>query len=285
MNLHHLELFYYVAKHGGIAAAITHMPYGIQQPALSAQIIQLEKSLGKTLFARRPFALTPDGEELQRSISPFFDGLDALESRMKETGARFLSITAPPTLLREHLPRVVAEVQKEFPKLRLRIREATPTQALSLLFTEQVDVAVSLRLEKPPKDLYSQALAALPMVLLVPAKSPWRDAEQVFQDVKRSAVTLVSLSHREAITQTFLKELESRGLDWPAGIEVNSLQLIQAYVLMGFGVGLSVRVPSHPFPRELRALSLTGFPLLEVGRSGEIRFHLRSILSKLWLLT
>jgi DNA-binding transcriptional LysR family regulator len=211
------------------------------------------------------FALTPDGEELYRSIAPFFDGLDGLESRMKETGTQFLSITAPPTLLRDHLPKVVAEVQQRFPKLRLRIREATPTQALSLLFTEQVDVAVSLQLEKPPKDLHSQPLAALPMVLLVPAKSPWRSVEQVFDDVKRNAVTLVSLSHREAITQTFLKELEGRGLDWPAGIEVNSLQLIQSYVLMGFGVGLSVRVPGQPFPRELRALSLTGFPSLEVG--------------------
>jgi DNA-binding transcriptional LysR family regulator len=145
MNLHHLELFHYVARHGGIAAAVTHMPYGIQQPAVSAQIIQLEKTLGKKLFARRPFALTPDGEELYRSIAPFFDGLDGLETRMKEPGTQFLSITAPPTLLRNHLPKVMAEVQKRFPRLRLRIREANPTQALSLLFTEQVDVAVSLR--------------------------------------------------------------------------------------------------------------------------------------------
>jgi DNA-binding transcriptional LysR family regulator len=109
---------------------VTHMPYGIQQPGLSAQIIQLEKSLGKTLFARRPFALTPDGEEMYRSIAPFFDGLDGLETRMKEKGVEFLSITAPPTLLRDHLPKVVAGVQQAFPRLRLRIREANPTQAM-----------------------------------------------------------------------------------------------------------------------------------------------------------
>jgi len=265
MNLHHLELFYYVAKHGGIAAAVAHMPYGIQQPGLSAQIIQLEKSLGKALFVRRPFALTPDGEELYRSIAPFFDGLDGLETRMKEPGAEFLSITAPPTLLRDHLPKVVAEVQRVFPGLRLRIREANPTQAISLLFTEQVDVAVSLRVEKSPKDLHMQTLACLPMVLLVPAKASWRNAEQVFEEVRRGTVTLVSLPHREAITQTFLQELEGRGLDWSAGIEVNSLQLIQSYVLMGFGIGLSVRVPSQPFPDDLRALPLKGFPSLEVG--------------------
>jgi len=44
-------IIYYVAKHGGIAAAVAHMPYGIQQPGLSAQIIQLEKSLGKHYFS------------------------------------------------------------------------------------------------------------------------------------------------------------------------------------------------------------------------------------------
>ena len=47
MNIHHLELFYYVAKHGGIAAAVRKMPYGIQQPAVSGQIGRLEEALGQ----------------------------------------------------------------------------------------------------------------------------------------------------------------------------------------------------------------------------------------------
>ena len=35
MNIHHLELFYYVARHKGIAGAVRNMPYGIQQPAVT----------------------------------------------------------------------------------------------------------------------------------------------------------------------------------------------------------------------------------------------------------
>ncbi len=31
MNIHHLELFYYVARHRGISRAVRHMPYGILQ--------------------------------------------------------------------------------------------------------------------------------------------------------------------------------------------------------------------------------------------------------------
>jgi DNA-binding transcriptional LysR family regulator len=53
MNVHHLELFYYVAKHEGITEAVRKMPWGIQQPAVSGQILQLENSLGVKLFQRR----------------------------------------------------------------------------------------------------------------------------------------------------------------------------------------------------------------------------------------
>ena len=51
MNVHHLKLFCYVAKHGGISAAVRHIPYGIQQPAVSGQMRQLEGDVGEKLFA------------------------------------------------------------------------------------------------------------------------------------------------------------------------------------------------------------------------------------------
>ena len=83
LNIHHLELFYFVARHGGISEAVRNMPYGIQQPAVSAQILNLEDHLGVTLFHRRPFALTPPGERVYQFIRPFFDGLDTLESGLR----------------------------------------------------------------------------------------------------------------------------------------------------------------------------------------------------------
>ena len=56
MNIHHLELFYYVAGHGGISEAVRKIPCGIQQPAVSGQIAQLEEFLGATHFHRRMHA-------------------------------------------------------------------------------------------------------------------------------------------------------------------------------------------------------------------------------------
>ena len=99
MNVHHLELFYYVARHGGIMPAVRNIPYGIQQPAVSSQISQLEEFLGVTLFRRRPFALTEEGEKLFQFIQPFFANLDKMATEIQGGQARHIRIGAPTIVL------------------------------------------------------------------------------------------------------------------------------------------------------------------------------------------
>ena len=88
MNVHHLELFYYVARFGGISEAVRNIPYGIQQPAVSSQIIQLEEFLGVTLFQRRPFELTSAGQELYEFAAPFFGHLARVTEKLQGGTAR-----------------------------------------------------------------------------------------------------------------------------------------------------------------------------------------------------
>jgi len=103
MNIHHLELFYFVAKHGGIAAAVRNIPYGIQQPAVSGQIAKLEESLGTKLFQRRPFALSPSGLELFEFIKPFFDNIEIVGEKLRQNRSPQLRIAAPSIVL--HAPK------------------------------------------------------------------------------------------------------------------------------------------------------------------------------------
>src|SRR6059058_1900745 len=114
MNVHHLELFYYVARHGGIMEAVRNIPYGIQQPAVSGQVIQLEEFLGVTLFQRRPFSLTPQGKELYDFIKPFFENLTPTAEKLRGGIAQHLRIAASETMLREYLPLILQELHKPF---------------------------------------------------------------------------------------------------------------------------------------------------------------------------
>src|SRR3990172_1158188 len=115
MNIHHLELFYYVARHGGITEAVRNIPYGIQQPAVSSQIIQLEQFLGVKLFNRRPFELSAAGKRLYEFITPFFSNLDRLADEIRGGEAQHIRIGASATVLRDHLPELLQTVRKKFP--------------------------------------------------------------------------------------------------------------------------------------------------------------------------
>lgn len=264
MNIHHLELFYYVARHGGIAAAVRNIPYGIQQPAVSGQIAKLEEHLGVKLFERRPFALSPEGAELFGFIEPFFAKLDDVEAAIRGGGAPQLRIAAPAIALHDYVPAVLERVRAQFREFRLRLHEASQPDAEKLVRSGEVDIAITLVEKKLRDGTQARALLDLPLVLLVPKRHALRDAETLWRSDKIEQ-TLISLSPADAVSMRFQEELEKRGLVWNCGIEVNSLSLIECYVENGYGIGLSVIVPGAEPPKSLRALPLAGFPPVTVG--------------------
>lgn len=86
INLHYLELFYYVCRHGGISKASRKMPYGIHPSTISRQLCELERQIQACLFERQPFNATPVGENLFGFIKPLFEDLPKLIQRWcKET--------------------------------------------------------------------------------------------------------------------------------------------------------------------------------------------------------
>src|SRR5947207_444911 len=122
MNVHHLELFYYVARHGGISPAVRHMPYVIQQPAVSAPMRTLEEDIGTKLFERTPFRLTPAGEKLFSHAEPFFSNLTAVAQRLQQKALPHLRVGASDVVLRTHFPVVLERLRHHHPKVRLALR-------------------------------------------------------------------------------------------------------------------------------------------------------------------
>ena len=264
MNIHHLELFYYVARHGGITEAVRNIPYGIQQPAVSGQVAQLEEYLGVTLFQRRPFALTPAGEKLYQFIQPFFANLDLIASELQGGKARQVRVGASTIVLREHLPEVFQNVRKRYPSLRISLREGYPADFENLLQKEELDLAVTAIEKKPAAGLHSVALIELPLVLLVEKNSHITAAEQLWQRDKIEE-PLLCLPAAEAICKNFQQGLARLGVDWFPSIEVSSVELIETYVANGFGIGLSVQVPKARIAPNVRALPLPEFSPVILG--------------------
>lgn len=273
MNPHHLELFYFVAHHGGISEAVRQMPYGIQQPAVSGQILQLEADLGVKLFQRRPFRLTPPGEELYAFIRPFFSGVDGVAERIRGGTTQLLRLAAPETVLRNHLPNVLREVRQSFPKLRLTLKAAQQVEVELWLQNQEIDLAITLMEKKLSPGLYAEPLLTLPVELRVRLDSPFTEAAAVLDCLNGGGAapddaplpSLISLPSHELLPRHFRDLLASRNVEWPPSIEVNGIELIDIYVQNGFGIGLALGGPARSLNPELRSLPLHDIEPLTVG--------------------
>jgi DNA-binding transcriptional LysR family regulator len=264
LNIHHLELFYYVARHGGIMPAVRNIPYGIQQPAVSGQILQLEEYLGGPLFQRRPFQLTPAGEELYEFVKPFFDGIGTVADRLRGGTIQNIRIAATAIVLRAHLPELLPVIRKKFPELKMTLREGVQAEVGRWLTEGEVDLGITVIDGKAPAGIHHEEILEVPMVLLVPKEMKFKSAAEVLKQ-DRISQTLISLPANESISKVFEAELAKRKIDWPVGMEVNALDLVETYAANGFGIGLTVSMPGKKLPKTVRALPLEGFPGVTLG--------------------
>jgi len=82
-------------------------------------VAQLEEFLGATLFHRRPFALTAEGEKLYCYIEPFFSNLGKLAAELQGGQTRHIRIGASTLILRDYLPELLRGMRKGFPGLKV----------------------------------------------------------------------------------------------------------------------------------------------------------------------
>ncbi len=264
MNIHHLELFYYVARHGGISRAARLMPYGIQQPAISGQVRLLEQDLGVRLFERTPFQLTKEGAELYAFAQSFFDRIDLVATQLRGREVPRLRIAASEIVLRDHLPPIATGLRQRHPGLQLVLRSGFQAEMQAWLMEREVDFAVSVLESRPPARMRHVTLARLPLLLLVPKRCRAASAAEVLAG---NPVTepLISLPETETVSRLFQKGLRQRGVDWPPSLVASSLDVVERYVANGYGVGVTVATPGARQQNGVRALALAEFPTIEVA--------------------
>lgn len=260
-NLHHLELFYHVANAGGISAAVRAMPYGIQQPAVSAQIGRLETELGVSLFQRRPFRLTPAGEELYGFLDPFFRKLPEVAEKIAGHADRRLRLTAPTSVIREYLPEVLAGVRRKFPAVEISLKDARHLEMIAELESGEVDLAVIEQEGRPPRGMRREALIELPLVLWLPAngKMPRGGLRELAE-----TMPLLRPPADTVLARLFERGLQKHRLHWPVRMELRTADLALEYASRGFGVGVGHRIPNSRIPKGVTFIPLKGFPPLVI---------------------
>ncbi|TBL81209.1 LysR family transcriptional regulator [Paenibacillus thalictri] len=145
MNLHALRLFYEVAKCGSVtkAAESAH----ISQPAVSAQLRNLEKELGIALLAPkgRGILLTEGGELLYAQARRLFGLERDMEAQLALYSAgRYGSLRIAATYLPANylLPRWLAGFRSRFPDVALEVATMNSQMACEQLSRFEADLAI-----------------------------------------------------------------------------------------------------------------------------------------------
>lgn len=126
--------------HFGRAADVV----GVTQPALSAQIAEMEEKLGCRLFDRggKSVQMTAQAYELQPRIEAILADIRAVEAiarrgRQPMEGRFRLGII--PTIAPYLLPHVLPELKARFPALALELREAVTTSLIEETIAGRID--------------------------------------------------------------------------------------------------------------------------------------------------
>jgi LysR family hydrogen peroxide-inducible transcriptional activator len=120
----------------------------ISQPALSAQIMDMEAKLERKLVERRhgKVVLTEAGQRLLPHIRRILRDAQALEEMMRQDRGLLvgsLRIGMIPTIAPYLLPRLIPHLQAQYPKLELKVREAITDTLTRELLDGSLDAVVA----------------------------------------------------------------------------------------------------------------------------------------------
>lgn len=241
VELRHLEYFLAVAGNRSFTEAARKLH--VVQSGVSATIKALERELGAELFARGPagVTLTPAGEALRPRARETLDAARAAKDAVNATlgsvrGTVTVGILTSVSVI--DLPTLLADLHIRHPAVVVHLRAASTGSAglLRQLRDGDLDVAFLVFTAPPPADLNARLVAAVPLLLVVPANHPL---------AQRDSVPLADLAGMSFIdsppgygTRTVIDNaFIAAGVERTVAVEVADLGTAATYIRTGLGIG------------------------------------------------
>lgn len=240
LSLSELAVFLCAAERSNFSAAARQLH--MTQPAVSQQVLSLERRLRVKLFGRRGRAvfLTEAGH----ALVPLARDLLAQARRLEETLAELdgevhgaLAVACSTTSGKYLLPHLVARFRARYPRVSASVHVMGQDAALGKLTAGTVQMSV-ISTPVEHRDLEYRALFDDRIVLIVPRNHPWAEREFVEPgDLPRERFILrEESSGTRRVMQAGLAEQGIRMEDLEVSLELGNAEAIETSVEAGLGV-------------------------------------------------
>ncbi len=241
MEITQLKCFLAVGREGSFtrAAQVCHLT----QPALSYQIARLEEELGTVLFLRKPRAveLAEAGRQLWESAVRIVEEQGRVLETFKQREALEageLRLGVIPTAAPYLMPTLLAGFRRDYPGVRLVVREARTSELVREVVAEELEFAIVSDVEAATLKRASLRLTALfheRLVLAVPSGHAWAGRQRATVGAI-NADDLVLLSEGNCLRDQTLQVCRATEADGALICEQLPTQL--AMVAAGMGVAI-----------------------------------------------
>src|SRR3954468_2184422 len=230
------------------------------QPAISAQVRQLEQELNSTLFERlgTRISLTTAG----RIFSDYAEQILQLRKRAQEAINELERVPRGELLIAANeatciyvLPTVFSEFKKQFPNVQLHVDRSYGARVVGAVIDNLADFGIT-QLPVQEKKLQVVKIHSDEIKLLVPADHPMASYPRVMPaDLLGQQLLLPKSGTTRARLNTWLDSVQD---ELNVSMELDSTEMIKRFVMAG--LGLSFLAASH-CEEEVAANRLASIPL------------------------
>ena len=233
----------------------------ISQPALSRQVMGLERSLGAKLFERvgRAVRLTSGGEELVSRAGPLLEELSRVTSNLSTnngTSAGRVRLGASESVAVNALPSILRPYLLAHRRLNFRLICRTSDRLPEMVANGELDMAVCA-VEFDPPGLTCKRLWDEELVLVLPVNHPSRSRS--IDSYTNEEFILLPPS---TVTRRLLdRALADKGVELKVALEHDSPEVIKSMVLAGLGLAI---LPEPCVRKETRRGELAAWPFSDL---------------------
>ena len=236
------------------------------QPAISAQIRQMEQELGTQLFERfgSRISLTTAGKifsEYARQIldtkRQAFDEIRELEKVPRGE----ITIAANEATCVKVLPQVFADYKERFPGVQMQVVRSHASQTLQAVLDNSVDFGIT-QLPVTDKKIAVVQVHSDEIRLLTPPNHPLAARASVgAQDIAKFPLLLPKQGRTRSRIDEYLEDFED---DLTISMELESSEMVKQFIRAGLGVGFMAVTHAHEEIRhgELVAVRLEPLPMI-----------------------
>ena len=245
LNFHQLHVFHAVATHLSFSRAAEALE--ITQPAVSIQVQELEKSLGVTLFHRRPRALriTEEGEIVfaySQQIFSLSNKMVATVQEMQDLETGHLTLGASTTPGEFVLPLAVGQFRRLYPGIRVELVISNTRSIIQRILNREIDLGmVGGRAEDHSDELEMVDYVDDEIVLVASPDHPLAGLSGV-TPVQVVEHGLIVREEGSATRQVAERLFRSLGAEPRVELELGSNQAVKQAAGAGGGIGVISRL-------------------------------------------